>query len=274
MLPREIVVDRGADFRSNYFQALLAHYGVTYTQRPSSHSRYGGEIERFFGQFKQEWLCNRPGNLADFKEARSVDGSKAPRNSAILTIAKLIQELGLYLNWRSNKPLTGTFESKKIVFKRKSHEYDLVPVPVQYNDEFLLFTAVEANKYKIDFQRGIHIGEFHYYHPKLRLYSGRKKDVEVRIDPENPYIIYAYIDGSWELCLHDKFKQYELLTGSQQIELGLIHKECLNFKRKIAHNAGVELAKIVEERDALSDVLNMPSVEQSSSSGFVKNFEA
>lgn len=255
LLPREVIVDRGSDFRSNYFQALMAHYGITYTQRPSSHSRYGAEVERFFGQFKQEWLCNRPGNLADYKEARSVDGSKVPKNSATLIVAQFIDELELYLNWRSNKSIIGSYESKELIFKSKSAEYDLVPIPVKYNDEFLIVTAVETHRYKIDFQRGIHIGELHYYTPKFLLYKGRKKDVQVRIDPENPFIVYVFIDGSWELCFHEQFRRYKLLTPSEQIEIGLIHKECMRFKRKIAHCEGVELAKIVEKRNVLAETL-------------------
>ena len=40
-------------------------------------------------------------------------------------------------------------------------------------------------------QRGIHIGELFYWSPELSSISQYNQKVEVRIDPENPHVVYA-----------------------------------------------------------------------------------
>ncbi len=98
-LPREIIVDRGSEFRSVYYSSLLAHFEIINTLRPSGHSRYGGEVEGLFGEFKKQWLSQRDGNLADYKEARSVDGKKSPKKSAILSPKDFYRELIAFCSW-------------------------------------------------------------------------------------------------------------------------------------------------------------------------------
>src|SRR5690606_12697756 len=53
-LPEGVIVDRGADFRSNYFSALMSHCRINLILRPAGHPRFGSEAERFFGQFKEQ----------------------------------------------------------------------------------------------------------------------------------------------------------------------------------------------------------------------------
>ena len=59
-LPETISVDKGGEFRSVYLSSLAAHYGFHLETRPSSHSRYGGPIERLFGIFRSMWLDRCP----------------------------------------------------------------------------------------------------------------------------------------------------------------------------------------------------------------------
>ena len=81
----------------------MAHYGLILSLRPSGYPQFGGEMEGFFGEFVKQWLCQRPGNLADYKEVRSVDGSKAPKKAAILQPVDFYQELWAFCEWRENK---------------------------------------------------------------------------------------------------------------------------------------------------------------------------
>lgn len=101
-LPQEVILDRGSEFKSVYLASLLAHYKVGHSLRPASHARYGSEVERFFGEFKEQWLNQRSGNIADYKEARSVDGKLSPRSRAVLRPSDFIRELSTYRQWREN----------------------------------------------------------------------------------------------------------------------------------------------------------------------------
>lgn len=132
-------------------------------------------------------------------------------------------------------------------------DFPFVAVPVELNDEFLLATAVETSDYTIDFQRGIHIGPLHYWTTKLSLLRGKKKSTEVRLDPENPHLIYARIDNKWEICLSSHANRFSSLDPiSQRVEM-LKVVESKNSKSLIARSADEELVRQVRSMDFMSE---------------------
>ncbi len=245
-LPKSIIVDRGADFRSTYFAALLAHSKVEYVLRPSSHSRYGGEVEGLFGEFKKQWLSQRPGNITDFKEARAIDGDRRPNKLAVLTLQDFYHEFEAFINWRDCKPKTVAIESPRQLIVKNMQEYPFVAIPQKYNDEYLLATAVDSKQYKIDFQRGIHINAMWYWAPGLSQLRGKQHKVEVRIDPENPHVIYVLINNRWEPCYSSRINRFSALDPiSQKIE-GIIAIDAFNERQKIKQAADEELVHIIK----------------------------
>ena len=249
LLPKEIIVDRGSDFKSVYFDALLANYGVTNSQRPSAHSRYGGEIEGFFGDLKKQWLSQRAGNLADYKEARSVDGKMAPKNKATLQPGELYEELQNFCKWRDTKPRNSQMSSSSIRFNNKALDYPFMGIKVPYDNDFLIATSVDSNDYKVDFQRGIHIDENYYWTPKLTNIRGKRKTLQVRRDPENPEVIYALVEQRWEICHGSNIRSFLSLNKIDQFERGIIAIECANSRRKIREAMDRELHRDVQERN-------------------------
>lgn len=249
MLPREIIVDRGSDFKSVYLASFLAHYGLTLSLRPSGHPRYGGEVEGFFGEFKKQWLCQRPGNVADHKEARSVDGSKAPKKAAILQPADFYQELMAFCEWRDNKCRGTGASSVEVAFAESSQQYPFVAKPIQYDAEFITVTSVEDKKYSVNYQRGINIKGVWYYSPALRKLHGWKKKTEVRIDPDNPNLIFAHVENKWEPCYSSDANAYSSKCAVHQLVEGMIKHEAAGLKRKIAEQNDLELARIIRQMD-------------------------
>ena len=262
-LPREIIVDRGSDFRSVYFAALLAHYGITLSLRPSAHSRYGGEVESLFGEFKKIWLSQRPGNLADYKEARSVDGTHAPKKSAILRAGDLFDELNRFCEWRNSKPINIHIESGFDMFSRRLKEFPCLAVGVEFDHEFLLSTAVETKKYDVDPQRGIKINELWYFSPAISGLKVIKSKAEVRVDPENPHVIYALISDKWESLYSSQINSFAAKTSRKQFEEGLVALEGANLRRRIRE---IELVGILQEMDALVSAETLPIVHINASS--------
>lgn len=268
-LPAEIIVDRGSDFKSVYFSALMAHFGCIYTLRPTANPKFGSEIEGLFGEFKKQWLSQRKGNLADYKEARSVDGKFHPKKWAVLTPFDFYREFEAFCNWRSHKPRGISEDSGFDRFSRVQAEFPFVAIPVEFNDEFLLATAVETNDYKIDFQRGIHIGGLFYWSPKLSLLRVKKKTAEVRPDPENPHLIYARINNTWEVCLSSHANRFSALDPiSQRVEM-LTVVESKNSKSLIARSADEDLVRKIRSMDFVSEgitrqshVMEIPEIEE------------
>ena len=242
-LPREIIVDHGSDFTSVYFRSLLAHYRVTHSLRPSCNPRAGSEVEGFFGEYKKQWLSQRPGFVPGLKTLRAIDGKKSPDKSAVLTIDDLYQELTKFLDWRSSKPRGASSKSTSVIYDERIAQFPFIPIGVDYDDEFVLATCVEAGKYKIDYQRGIHIKNLHYYCPELRELEGVKSRTEVRIDPENPYVVYVLINDKWHRAINTEYNAYVEKSLKFRIAEGVRVYECSSMRRKLSLSKGIELAE-------------------------------
>lgn len=255
-LPREIIVDRGPDFKSVYLASLMAHYGLTLTLRPSASPRYGGEVEGFFGEFKKEWLCQRPGNLADHQEVRSVDGKKAPKKAAILQPVDFYQELSHYKDWRENKCRSGNLIPIESAFKSGSKAFPFYAEPVEYDSQFIAVTAVEDKKYAFDPQRGINIKNIWYYSQALRKLQGRAKRVDVRLDPENPNLVFARVKDKWEPCYSSGITEYSSKDAPSQLVDGMIRHEAAELRRKISQRHDLQLAEKIRELDEFKKQTN------------------
>lgn len=275
-LPAEIITDRGSDFTSVYFASMMAHFEIEAALRPASNPKFGGEIERLFGEFKQQWLSQRKGNLADYKEARTVDGKFAPKNNAVLTPYDFYREFEMFCDWRSHKPRGASSESISNKFHESSRKFPFVGIDVQVNDEFLLATAVESKHYTIDFNRGIHIGELFYSNPKLNSLKGKKAKVEVRLDPENPHVVYALVNSHWEVCRTSHAGRFSAMDSiSQRCEMLKI-VESKSSKSIIAQMADEDLVKKIRTMDLISSnnpntsaLLELPSTEDQESGEFL-----
>jgi hypothetical protein len=246
-LPREIILDRGSDFKSVYTESLLAHYGIIYSIRPPSLPRMGGEIENFFKNFIKEYLSRKPGNLADFEEARSIDGKLAPKNKAMLTIEDLYREINFYINFSGQKPQNKKISSIEDEFEQGVKNFPCTPIPIAYDHEFLIATSIESRKYRIDFQRGVSIAESWYWAPKLASLKGKKRSIEIRIDPENHTIVYGAIDNSWEPLYSSDINRYKTLSVEKQLSESLIALEAISFRNHLRKEHGITLAATIDE---------------------------
>lgn len=249
LLPREIVVDRGSDFKSVYFASLLAHYSVTLSQRPPGHSRSGGEVEGFFGEFKKQWLSQCIGNLADFKESRSVDGKMHPKKLAILTPEDFYRELSSFCNWRDNKCRGIKPHTSQDSFENSFKDFPHVARKVKYDSEFIVVTAVESKDFTCCLQKGICTFGQWYSAPELQLLLGKPKKQHVRIDPENPNVIYVRIKDRWFPFFSSEINTYAAKSAEHQIAEGLIKHETFSLKSKIKESDNLLLAGLAEQMD-------------------------
>ncbi len=71
-LPDMLVVDWGPEFRSIYFETLLARYECSKATRPPAKPRFGSVVERLFGTANTTFVFNLAGNTQVMKNVRQV----------------------------------------------------------------------------------------------------------------------------------------------------------------------------------------------------------
>lgn len=198
-LPEELVVDHGPDLKAVYFRALAAHYGVILTYRPKSKGASGSTVENFFKEFQDGWLCAAPGNMVDKPASRAVDGNVSARNTAEYSIDDLISEFDKYVSYRSAKLRGVRTETSSKHFDELHALYPMVGRAVKYDKDFLVATAIEQKEYTIE-RNCVKIDETRYSNTELIKLQQSNKKVEVRADPENPYLAYAWVERRWIDC--------------------------------------------------------------------------
>ena len=219
-LPEWIIVDRGSDFRSNYFSALMSHCRVNLMLRPAGHPRFGSEAERFFGQFKDLWLSARPGNRVCVREIRSVSGSHRPQNLASLSLLDLWEDLIAFNGWFDHYTVPSSTASPAVLATEGLRKYSCSGRAIPYDETFVIASAVDDATYTVDPRRGIHIDAFHFWHPDLG-HCGRHS-VPVRRDPQDPYRVYALVKGRWVTCKASASPGYDNMSPIRQAADGVI----------------------------------------------------
>lgn len=108
-LPQIIVVDGGQEFKSIYFDTLLARYECTKKVRPSSKARFGSVCERLFGTTNTQFIYNLQGNTQITKNIRQLTKSVDPKRQAIWTLERFYERLREYVYsvYDVNSPYAG-----------------------------------------------------------------------------------------------------------------------------------------------------------------------
>lgn len=225
-LPNYIVVDKGKEFGSVYFESLLARYGVNKKERPSAKARFGSVIERLFGTANSLLIHNLKGNTQITKNVRQVTKSVNPKNHAIWTLEALDEILNTWFrdiydnkeNHSLNQTPKEAFEESKTLSGDRPNTY------IPYDETFILTTlpSPKGKVRKVQPGQGVKLMYSYYWceefkHPKLE-----NSIVEVKYDPFNMGIVYAYVQNKWIKCLSE---QYKYLEGKTERQVQLIAEE-------------------------------------------------
>lgn len=247
-LPEALVVDRGAEFQSVYFSGLMAHCGIELILRPSGHGRFGSEVERAFGQYKEFWLAARPGNFVRLRNDRAVSKNFKAHARAELMFEQVAKELASYVDWFNDRcPNTSTCSPQaKLEDLLVSFPFSGIAIP---DDEvFRIASAVDGGVYRVDPARGLHVGDYHYWAAELARIGGRKRSVEVRLDPEDPYLIYALVEGRWVPCLTTDVTTHESMKDPVlKLARSILAFESQDARRIAKRDAEIALGRSIWE---------------------------
>jgi putative transposase len=219
-LPQIIVVDHGPEFKSTYFDSVIAEYEMTKKTRPPAKARFGGVCERLFGTTNTQFLHNLRGNTQIMKEVRQVTKSNNPRGLAIWDLQSFNERLKNYLyevydtieHAALGQSPRDAFEVGLQANGIRSHRY------IRYDAAFLMATSPSTAKgsAKVFPACGVTINYFSYWSEAFRDPTIQNQQVPVRYDPYDMGVAWAYVRGRWVEC-HSQF--YSEMKGRTEKEV-------------------------------------------------------
>jgi putative transposase len=246
-LPQTLIVDGGPDFRSTYFETLLAYYGCTKATRPWARPRYGAVIERLFGTANTQFVHTLIGNTQIMKQVRQVTKSVAPRTQAVWTLGDLYAYLACwaYEVYDSEiHPALGmtpreTYQKGLLLSGERAH------LKIPYNDDFRFLSLATTRKGSavIEPGRGIRINYVYYWSESFRAPTVERAQVPVRYDPFNIGLAYAYVQGRWVQCLSEHYLQ---LRGHSERELQMASTELRKRYQNHEGDAAITAKRLAE----------------------------
>jgi putative transposase len=258
-LPQTLIVDGGPDFRSTYFETLLAYYGCTKATRPWAQPRYGSVCERLFGTANTQLVFNLAGNTQITKHVRLTTKSVDPKRQAVWTLG----DLYCYLcKWayevydQETHPALGmtpreAFKAGLAVSGERAH------CKILYDEEFCFLSLASPRKgtAQVEPGRGVKVNYLYYWSEAFLSSALERTQVPVRYDPFDIGIAYAYVRGRWVQCRSEYYLQ---LRGHTERELHLVSHELRKRYQNHAGEAAVtakRLADFLAEAESHEQIL-------------------
>ena len=246
-LPQTIVVDGGKEFESTYFETLLARYGCTKKTRPPAESRFGSVCERLFGTLNTRFIHNLKGNTQSMRNVRQVTKSINPKNQAVWTLGRFYQrfkEFAYEVYDTIDHPSLGCTPRELFALGMRqggNRSHRIIP----YTEDFLMFTLPTTVKgtAKVCAARGVKINGIYYWSEAFRDPEVERTSVEVRYDPFDAGIAFAFVRGTWVKC-HSEY--YSILRNRSQREIKIATEELRMRRRLHSRQFNVTAKKLAE----------------------------
>ena len=249
-LPQELVVDRGSEFTSVYFESLLARCFVTKLEQPPNQPHFGSVIERLFRTTTTELLNQLRGNTQASKVPRQMTRDVDPKRLAVWTLEQFARRLMEYVHeiYDQMEHPALHMSPREAYAQGMLHAGSRTHTFIPYSEAFLIQTrpSTRTGVVKIHLARGITANGLQYWHECMcsPLVAGRS--VPVRYGPYNMGFAYVYIDDQWIECVADAFLQ---VHGRSEREWNVILDEWREHQRQLKRVTlnGPRLAKFLQE---------------------------
>jgi putative transposase len=270
-VPLFIVVDKGKDFQSIYFDQLLAALNCHKIDRRTSQPRDGSVIEVLFSVSQYSLIYNLPGNTQADREYRKKTKSVDPNNLSVLTLHELIKNIGLHFEqvYHQNHHSTLGCSPGEMFAQGLAISGSRAHAKIPYSKPFILLSLPSTGKGTARVTtRGVKINYVYYSCAAFGIHATLGRDVPVRYDPFNMGIAYARTNGVWQECrseyyfLFRNFSEKEVEIASKHLleKFRLAgHRYPLNAKRIASFLATIEADKLLglqrQRQDELADDL-------------------
>lgn len=246
-LPQIIVVDGGAEFRSTYFDTLLARYQCIKKTRPPAKARFGSVCERLFGTTNTQFIHNLRGNTQITRHVRQVTKSVDPKGKATWPLGNLYDRLCEYsyqIYDQIAHPALGetprnTFIEGLARTGNRPHRF------IPYDEDFLMWTRPTTAKgtAKLLAGRGVKINHLVYWSDAFRNPDIENAQVPVRYDPFDAGVAYAFVAKRWVRCYSE---HYSVFHGRSEKELMIATKELRALKSSHSQQFSVSAKKLAD----------------------------
>lgn len=212
-IPKYIVVDKGSDFESVYFECLLARIESHKKTRPGSKPRFGSIIERFFGMSNEAFVHNLIGNNKALQKPRSMSKTHDPRELAVWTLPEFRDAFEGFLNnaysCMEHSALGMSPKEAMAVGMRQAGIRSHLLIP--YTRDFVIMCLPTTNKgtAKVDAGRGVKVGYTYYWTPEFRDPKYAKTNVPVRYDPFDASTAFVWLGDHWALCRSELAAEFQ-----------------------------------------------------------------
>lgn len=259
-LPQILVVDRGPDFTSTYFQCLAAAFQMTIKWRPKAKPRFGSVIENLFNVAHEQFLYNLTGNTQLMrKNARYATPSHNPRNLAEWSLGPLYERL---CDWAYNRydvmehstlkqsPRSLYANTIRLTGERKHRM-------ITYSEDFKVLTLPTTSKgtAKNIKNKGVKIKNDYYWAIILDKPELIGKQLPVRYDPYDYTAALVYVHNNWVRCLSQDHYQVETLTEvDMRIRSAEKSQRNIIFSRAAGERAEQLARGIIEDQKYEADI--------------------
>lgn len=209
--------------------STLASSGVDRILRPAAHARFGSEIERLFGELEAQWLQILPGNFANGESSRSISGSHSPSSTAELSIEEFWRSCLEFVEWRNSTAHQLNEKSRVELQSAGLNAFACSGIAMTESAEFIVDTAVDAREVTLEPNGCVRVGEQRFWAPELVRLRPKGK-AAVRIEPENPYVCYVHVDGSWVTAKTGDASFFEALDPVARFAESLRLRECVSVR--------------------------------------------
>jgi transposase InsO family protein len=257
-LPQTLVVDGGPDFRSVYFEALLAYYSCTKVSRPAAKPRYGSVCERLFGTANTQFVHNLIGNTQITKQVRQVTKSVNPKQHAAWTLGDLYSYLMVWAyEVYDTAPHPALDMSPREAFRTgMARSGERIHCTIDFDDTFRFFSLPTTPKgtAQVEPGRGVKINYVYYWSDEFRPAKIEHTQLPVRYDPFDIGKAYAFVQGRWVQCISEYYLAFK---GHSERELLLatveMRKRSQNHtkERSITAKRLAEFLASVQEHEGL-----------------------
>jgi hypothetical protein len=247
--PEAVSTDRGPDFWSLFVCGVIAFLGAHHSLSPPAAARFNSSVERLFKRFFDSWLLTRRGNTPKNASRRGFSKSHQASEAADVTLELAWEGLLAFVAWLNSRVdgLDGTSPADR--FHRGLVQFSCSGIPVKVTPEFLISTAVDAKQYKVDSKDGLRIQDRRYVCAALAMRRPARARVQVRIEPENPNIAYACVNGSWYQCESSGLQAFESLDPIERLAESTRMLEAFNEHKAVRDEGQRQLIKIIRDSD-------------------------
>jgi putative transposase len=236
-LPQILVVDGGPEFRSVYFESLVARYGGTKKTRPGAQPRFGSVVERLFGTTNTAFIHTLLGNTQATQQVRTVTPAVDPQRHAVWQLGDLYEYLceWAYQIYEQTPHATLGVTPREAYVTGLELGGERGHRRIAYDEEFLMTTlpSPRHKTAKVMPGQGVKVHYLYYWHDALRHPEVERTRVPIRYDPFNIGVVYAYVHGQWVPC---RSQYYAAFVGHSEKELALA-TAVLRQQARMSHRA-------------------------------------